>query len=63
MPRKNYPLWNKICSEPKLVDAKVHEWSSGEELESTLLNLINKLAIAQEVPTKGEDTGYSPLPQ
>ncbi|XP_061347639.1 thiamine phosphate phosphatase-like protein [Gastrolobium bilobum] len=46
MPRKKYPLWNRICSDPKLVDAKVHDWSSGEELESILLNLINKLAIA-----------------
>jgi pyridoxal phosphate phosphatase PHOSPHO2 len=35
MPRKNYPLWNRICSDPKLV---------GEELESILLNLVNKLA-------------------
>ncbi|KAK7358443.1 hypothetical protein VNO77_00371 [Canavalia gladiata] len=49
MPRKNYPLWNRICSDPKLVNAKVHEWSTGEELEIILLNLINKLAIPQEV--------------
>lgn len=44
MPRKNYPLWNRICSDPKLVHAKVHDWSNGEELESILLNLVNKLA-------------------
>ncbi|XP_057422174.1 inorganic pyrophosphatase 2 [Lotus japonicus] len=43
MPRKNYPLWNRICSDPKLVEAEVHDWSSGEELESILLKLINKL--------------------
>ncbi|KAJ1438019.1 Pyridoxal phosphate phosphatase-related [Sesbania bispinosa] len=45
MPRKNYPLWNRICSEPKLVVAEVHGWSSGEELETILLNLINQLAM------------------
>lgn len=44
MPRKNYPLWNRICKDPKLVAAEVHDWSTGEELENILLNLINKLA-------------------
>lgn len=52
MPRKNYPLWNRIGNDPKLVNAKVLEWSSGEELESILLNLINKLVIAQEVKVR-----------
>ncbi|KAK7251482.1 hypothetical protein RIF29_34729 [Crotalaria pallida] len=59
MPRKDYPLWNRICSDPKLVNAKVHEWSSGEELKSILLNLINKPAIAQDV--KVGDNGYTPI--
>ncbi|OIV93969.1 hypothetical protein TanjilG_05672 [Lupinus angustifolius] len=45
MPRKDYPLSNRIFSDPKLVNAEVHEWSSGEEFESILLKLINKLAI------------------
>jgi len=44
MPRKNYPLWNRIHSDPKLVAAEVHDWSNGEELESILLKLINKIA-------------------
>jgi len=43
MPRKNYPLWNRIQSDPKLVAAEVHDWSNGEEFESILLNLINKI--------------------
>ncbi|RDX88604.1 Inorganic pyrophosphatase 2, partial [Mucuna pruriens] len=55
MPRKNYPLWNQICSDPKLVAAQVHDWSNGEELENILLNLVNKLT-----PTKAE--GCIPLP-
>ncbi|TKY60792.1 Inorganic pyrophosphatase 3 [Spatholobus suberectus] len=49
MPRKNYPLWNRIHSDPKLVAAEVHDWSSGEELENILLNLINKLATPPQM--------------
>ena len=43
MPRMDYPLWDRICSDPKVVHAKVHGWSSGEELENILLNIVNKL--------------------
>lgn len=49
MPRKNYPLWKQICSDPKLVDARVHDWSSGEELETILLNLISKLTSTTQL--------------
>ncbi|KAJ7969485.1 Inorganic pyrophosphatase [Quillaja saponaria] len=56
MPRKNYPLWNWICSNQTLVKAKVHEWSNGDELESILLNLINKISIEE-----GSITGNSRL--
>ncbi|KAF7820534.1 thiamine phosphate phosphatase-like protein [Senna tora] len=48
MPRKNYPLWNRICNNPELVNAEVHEWSSGEELESILLNLIKKVTVVED---------------
>ncbi|XP_021751268.1 thiamine phosphate phosphatase-like protein [Chenopodium quinoa] len=41
MPRKNFPLWERINSDPSLVKASVHDWSNGEELESTLLHLIS----------------------
>ncbi|PON50420.1 Pyridoxal phosphate phosphatase-related [Parasponia andersonii] len=41
MPRKNYPLWKRICSNQTLIKAKIHEWSNGEELEEILLHLIN----------------------
>ncbi|KAI5383224.1 thiamine phosphate phosphatase-like protein [Lathyrus oleraceus] len=44
MPRKNYPLWKSICSDPKPVHAKVHDWSNGEELENILLNLVKKIS-------------------
>lgn len=43
MPRKNYPLWRRICRNPVLVKAEVHEWSNGNELERVLIQLINKI--------------------
>ncbi|KAF5726049.1 inorganic pyrophosphatase 3 [Tripterygium wilfordii] len=43
MPRKNYPLNARICSNPALVKAEVHEWSDGEELKKILLHLINTI--------------------
>lgn len=53
MPRKNYPLWNKICKNPELVNAEVHEWSCGEELERILLNLIKKMANVEDTVSNG----------
>ncbi|KAE8714111.1 Inorganic pyrophosphatase 3 [Hibiscus syriacus] len=44
MPRKNYPLWNRIFSDRASVKAEVHEWSNGEELERILLHLINRIS-------------------
>jgi pyridoxal phosphate phosphatase PHOSPHO2 len=45
MPRKNYPLWNRMCSNPTLIKAQVHEWSTGEELERVLQHLIDTIVI------------------
>ncbi|GLU10025.1 hypothetical protein SLE2022_268540 [Rubroshorea leprosula] len=47
MPRKNYPLWNRIHSDPVLIKAEVHEWSTGEELERNLLNIINTICTKE----------------
>ncbi|CAI9100538.1 OLC1v1037662C1 [Oldenlandia corymbosa var. corymbosa] len=41
MPRKNFPLCDRINSNPELIEAGVHEWSNGEELEQILLRLID----------------------
>ncbi|OMO67331.1 Phosphatase PHOSPHO-type [Corchorus capsularis] len=57
MPRKNYPLWNRIFSDPALVKAAVHEWSNGEELEKTLLHLINTISTKQN--TSGSNSSES----
>ncbi|RLN23238.1 inorganic pyrophosphatase 3 [Panicum miliaceum] len=43
MPKENYPLWKLICSNKQLLKAEVHPWNSGEELEKTLLMLVNKM--------------------
>lgn len=44
MPRKNYPLWNLICRDLKLIKAEVLEWSDGEELEKVLLHIISTIS-------------------
>ncbi|KAK4713607.1 hypothetical protein R3W88_019514 [Solanum pinnatisectum] len=43
MPRKGFPLWDCLLSDPNLLKADCHEWSNGEELESILLQLIEKI--------------------
>ncbi|KAF8388843.1 hypothetical protein HHK36_025523 [Tetracentron sinense] len=47
MPRKNFPVWELICSNPMLIKAEINEWSDGEELERVLLHLINKISIKE----------------
>ncbi|GAV80256.1 Put_Phosphatase domain-containing protein [Cephalotus follicularis] len=48
MPRKNFPLWNLICENPKLIKAKIHEWSDGEELENILLQIIDTILMEED---------------
>ncbi|KAF9614026.1 hypothetical protein IFM89_014826 [Coptis chinensis] len=43
MPRKNYPVWDLICSNPSLIKAKVHEWSSWDEQARILLHIVNTI--------------------
>ncbi|XP_051119214.1 inorganic pyrophosphatase 2-like [Andrographis paniculata] len=42
MPRKGFPVWDLISQNRELVHAQVHEWTDGEELNSTLLRLIDE---------------------
>ncbi|XAR53423.1 Inorganic diphosphatase [Bertholletia excelsa] len=46
MPRKGFPLLKKICDNPALIKAEVHDWSSGEEVERILIQLIGANSIA-----------------
>ncbi|KAK1289291.1 Inorganic pyrophosphatase 2 [Acorus calamus] len=48
MPRKNYPVWELITSNPLLLKAEIHGWSNAEELEKVLLKLINILLSADK---------------
>ncbi|CAL4962788.1 unnamed protein product [Urochloa decumbens] len=51
MPKENYPLWNLICNNKELLKVEVHPWNNGEELEMTLLKLVNKMiAPPAQVP-------------
>ncbi|KAF5176695.1 Thiamine phosphate phosphatase-like protein [Thalictrum thalictroides] len=43
MPRKDFPVWDLICSNPLLVKAGVHEWSSWDDQQRILLHLINTI--------------------
>ncbi|KAF4375508.1 hypothetical protein F8388_024167 [Cannabis sativa] len=44
MPRKNFLLWRLIANDPLLINAKIHEWSDGEEFQKVLLKLINTIS-------------------
>ncbi|KAF4346484.1 hypothetical protein F8388_011449 [Cannabis sativa] len=49
MPKKNFPLWDLICSNPLLIKAKIHEWSNGDEFEKVLLRLINSICSGDDI--------------
>lgn len=48
MPRKNFPVWNVITSNPKLISSHIHGWTDGEDLERVLLFLIKSLMICDK---------------
>ncbi|KAG9456557.1 hypothetical protein H6P81_001065 [Aristolochia fimbriata] len=66
MPRKNFPLWDLIYSNPLLLKADVQEWSSAEELERILLRLIHKVSSEEktsiESPPCDSDCKVWPVP-
>lgn len=43
MPRKNFPVWDLISSNPKLIKAMIHAWTDGGDLEHVLLSLIQAI--------------------
>ncbi|OWM63432.1 hypothetical protein CDL15_Pgr022177 [Punica granatum] len=46
MPRKDFPVWELVCKNQKLIKAEVHEWSDGEGLEAVLLSSIKRALIS-----------------
>ncbi|OVA11339.1 Phosphatase PHOSPHO-type [Macleaya cordata] len=62
MPRKNYPVWDLICSNKLLLKAEIHEWSSGNELEEKLLRLINTIiALDEEQSSSSSSNSLPPI--
>ncbi|KAI9160321.1 hypothetical protein LWI28_007072 [Acer negundo] len=59
MPRKNFPLWDLIVSNPIRIKAEIHEWTDGEELEKVLLQIINQISLEEE--EEGKSTCASQL--
>ena len=47
MPRKDFPVWDLICQNRRLIKAEVCEWSDGEEFEQVLLHLISRISMAE----------------
>ncbi|XVF48649.1 hypothetical protein PTKIN_Ptkin03bG0207200 [Pterospermum kingtungense] len=56
MPRKNFPMWELVCSNRKLIRANdIREWNDGEELGIVLSNLIDKIFSEEKYPVVGVD--------
>ncbi|XVF26930.1 hypothetical protein REPUB_Repub14bG0062700 [Reevesia pubescens] len=45
MPRKDFPVWDLICKNRRLIKSEVCEWRNGEEFERVLRNLISRISI------------------
>ncbi|CAL4974332.1 unnamed protein product [Urochloa decumbens] len=45
MPRRGYPVWDLICEDPARVQAEVHAWADGAEMEATLLGLVRRVLV------------------
>ncbi|ERN15480.1 hypothetical protein AMTR_s00036p00240870 [Amborella trichopoda] len=56
MPRKLYPFWDLLQSNPSLIKATIHEWSDAGELEAKLLNFIRKNEKKEEFTS--ESNGF-----
>ncbi|KAF5192536.1 Thiamine phosphate phosphatase-like protein [Thalictrum thalictroides] len=64
MPRKNYPVWDLICSNPLLVKADLHEWSNWDDQERILLHLINTIIFGDVIPSSiiASDCKFQTIP-
>ncbi|XBI28923.1 hypothetical protein VPH35_053041 [Triticum aestivum] len=47
MPRMGFPVWDLICENPGLLQAEVHPWSDGKDMEETLLRLISRVLVEE----------------
>ncbi|KAK1265533.1 Inorganic pyrophosphatase 2 [Acorus gramineus] len=58
MPRKNYPAWELITSNPLMIKAEVCEWGDAEEMEEVLLKLINMVLLSAQ-----EERNFQAMPR
>jgi phosphoethanolamine/phosphocholine phosphatase len=49
MPRKGFPVWDLICENPGLLQAEVHPWSDGKDMEDTLLRLVGRVLVEESM--------------
>lgn len=54
MPRKNFPVYDRITSNPKLIRAEIHGWTDGVELERVLLSLIQAIISKEDDNNDGQ---------
>ncbi|NP_001151156.1 Inorganic pyrophosphatase 1 [Zea mays] len=47
MPRRGFPVWDLICEDPARLQAEVHPWADGAELEETLLRLVGRARVEE----------------
>ena len=62
MPRKDYPLWDLICKNRTHVQAEIHEWSDGEDLERVLLQLIHTISMEEANKLFAEECKFETIP-
>lgn len=48
LPRKHFPIWDIISTNPSLIKSKIQEWTNWEELNTVLLNTVNTLYLAEK---------------
>ncbi|XP_076958097.1 inorganic pyrophosphatase 2-like [Bidens hawaiensis] len=56
MPRKDFPVWDLICKNRKLIKSEVHEWTDGEDLERILLRIITSLISIDDMKKNDDNT-------
>lgn len=62
MPRKNFPLWHVISSNPELISANIDEWADGGDLECVLFSLINSIESSIIETNNSHDTNSMTSP-
>ncbi|KAF5748309.1 inorganic pyrophosphatase 3 [Tripterygium wilfordii] len=55
MPRKNFPIWELIQTNPILVKSGIHEWSDWDELRTKLLNLTDTIIVEEKCCNLGSE--------